>query len=573
MKGVFNSYFICPKDRLNYYLNQISKIKESRKKLFSQNNKKVTLKTEQKKSNYNEKFETNPPPFDKTKLKSLNINNINNNLNSFNHKSDSGFQRKLRFQKNKYINYNLSKNFNSEKQLYIKDTKILKQFKKYKDLYKQNEDNFDVVKNAFIDDYRKNIRDLNNYLTVNDNRRESDSIEKNNKNIILNDYQHKVKYSSRNKKFINKHIQLYSTNKENTYFSRKSNNNKINDTTSSNRTSKSFKGFFKANSLNKIEKKIINDCYPDNLNILKPRKLAYYNFLSTAGKIKDRPKINQDNYIIINDILGCEEVKIFGVFDGHGEYGHLLTQEIRDMFQEFFLNINLKHCYNEIKGINIYKYFSNNNYGKIYEIFQKIDETIHQKYSGGDRCFRCGTTTNILILFSKKKSINKIISINLGDTKSILINNKKQIKQLNICHVPIVPEERIRIEKNGGEVGRAEWLNGGPLRIWYKGKKDSGLSITRSFGDFEIEKLGVNSIPDIKEYDIDEEGIKIIIIATEGLWTFLKNEKIMDIVLPYYNNKDIKGAIKKLTEISTNLWEIKNPYEISDITIIALFFK
>ena len=99
------------------------------------------------------------------------------------------------------------------------------------------------------------------------------------------------------------------------------------------------------------------------------------------------------------------------------------------------------------------------------------------------------------------------------------------------------------------------------------------MSITRSFGDFENEELGVISIPDIKEYDIEEEKIKIIILATSGLWTFLKNEKIMDIVIPYYKNNDIKGATKKLTEIAINLWKIKNPYEISDITIIILFFK
>ena len=183
------------------------------------------------------------------------------------------------------------------------------------------------------------------------------------------------------------------------------------------------------------------------------------------------------------------------------------------------------------------------------------------------------TTTNILILFNKKNAINKIISINLGDTKSISINDDNQIKNLNISHTPNITEERMRIEKNGGEVGRVEWTNGGPLRIWYKGKKGPGLSITRSFGDFDAEKLGVISVPDINEYNIDEEKINIVIIATEGLWTFLKNEKIMDIVLPYYENNDAIGATKKLTEISTKLWEIKNPCEINDITIIILFFK
>ena len=163
--------------------------------------------------------------------------------------------------------------------------------------------------------------------------------------------------------------------------------------------------------------------------------------------------------------------------------------------------------------------------------------------------------------------------VNLGDTKSILINDNNIIKQLNVCHTPNITEERIRIENNGGEVGRLEWTNGGPLRIWFKGKKNYALSITRSLGDFDAENLGVISKPDISLYDIDEEKIKIIVIATEGLWAFLKNEKVMDIVLSYYVNNDVKGATKKLTEIATKLWEFRNPNEINDITIIVLFFK
>ena len=55
------------------------------------------------------------------------------------------------------------------------------------------------------------------------------------------------------------------------------------------------------------------------------------------------------------------------------------------------------------------------------------------------------TTTNILILFNKKNAINKIISINLGDTKSISINDDNQIKNLNISQTPNITEERMRI--------------------------------------------------------------------------------------------------------------------------------
>ena len=118
-----------------------------------------------------------------------------------------------------------------------------------------------------------------------------------------------------------------------------------------------------------------------------------------------------------------------------------------------------------------------------------------------------------------------------------------------------------------------DWLNVGPLRVWFKNKKYPGLSITRSFGDFESDELGVISIPDVKEYDIDEEKIKIIVFGTDGVWKFLTNDKIMNIVLPYYAQNDVNGATKKISETAIKLWNIKNPKGIADVTVFVLFFK
>ena len=564
MKGIIKNYYICPKERLNFFYNQISEIKQQRKK--SRINNLISIKNEQKNFNYNDIYES-LPTYNKTSIK---IPNMNNRNHTFNHNNIKSFSKSIRVPKQRLNNNkkNQLKPFNSDKQLYVKDTRILIQYKKYKDIFKQNEENYDIVKNTFIDDYKKNLKALNNYLTINDKGiNNTFDFNNNNKNqeTVINNYIQKPKILKKIKR-INNPIQLSSSIKENDFYfnyNKKRLNNK----------SKTFKEIIKTNSRLENEKEIFNNYNLYNINNIKRRKLVDYDCLSIGGQKKGVSKTNQDSFLIFDSILDCKDVKIFGVFDGHGEHGDLLTQEIRDLFKDFFSNIKYYDNLININANSIYNYLSKNNFEKIYDIFKKINEIIHQKYISNNYCIKCGTTTNILILFSKKNIINKIISMNLGNTKSILINENNQIKQLNICHTPNNTNEKIRIEKNGGEIGRAEWINEGPLRIWYKGKKDSGLSITRSFGDFEAEQLGVINIPDIVDYNIDEEKIKIIIIATEGLWTFLKNEKIMDIILPYYKSHDIKSATKKLTEIAKNIWKIKNPCEISDITIIILFFK
>ena len=168
------------------------------------------------------------------------------------------------------------------------------------------------------------------------------------------------------------------------------------------------------------------------------------------------------------------------------------------------------------------------------------------------------------------QNCNKIISSNLGDSKIILISKQNKIKELNDIHTLYNLEEKNRIIQYGAEINS---LNVGPLRLWFKNKKYPGLSITRSFGDFESDSLGVISIPDIKEYDLDKENIKILIFGTDGVWKFLSNEKIKDIILPYYEQNNIEGGTQKIKEIAYNLWYMKNPKGIADITVFVLFFK
>ena len=111
------------------------------------------------------------------------------------------------------------------------------------------------------------------------------------------------------------------------------------------------------------------------------------------------------------------------------------------------------------------------------------------------------------------------------------------------------------------------------MRIFYKNKRYPGLSMTRAFGDFNAEALGFNTFPDIKEYDIYEQKPKIIISATDGIWQFLSNEQVKNIILPYYEEDNITGGIQKLVTSARRMWETMNPKFIDDITIILLFFK
>ena len=488
-------------------------------------------------------------------------------------------QIKLNFNKKKFdINY-LEKNniiFNKNRNYFSKESINILKYLNYKNLISKNElnkvnkDKYSNIKikklnnsndNKFDIQVRNNQEGLNNYLTVynfKSYKLESKMIPKNKTKVnclIKRNFFSLPKMIDKLQKTKESNINI------NTLYEKEKNNK--------------MKTFFQTRSTNELfipktifnKTKIINK-YTSKIKKIKNNKKISIEVLSIPGITLNKEKINQDTYMILpnnilseNNLSESPNLNIFGIFDGHGEFGDIVSNEIKNNFLEYFNKLN----YNSNEN---YDKLCNNNYKEIYSLFNQIDKKLHKKYNSKNTCYNSGTTANIILLFK-----NKIISINIGDSKSILIaGNNNEIIQLNKCHNPEREDEKKRIEKNGGEVGRVNWADYGPQRVWYKGKIYPGLSISRSFGDFISEPLGVFSVPEIKEFDIDYKKNKIMVIGTDGIWEFLSNEKVRDIVIPYYEENTIHGGINKLIDVASKMWNIKNPKYIDDLSVILIFF-
>lgn len=99
--------------------------------------------------------------------------------------------------------------------------------------------------------------------------------------------------------------------------------------------------------------------------------------------------------------------------------------------------------------------------------------------------------------------------------------------------------------------------------------------MSRSIGDFVCESVGVISTPgkydvintllEIIEAEIDP-GSKYIVIASDGVWEFLSNIRIMEIVNPFFLANDVQGACDKVVEESLKCWQI-----VLNIILIYLY--
>ena len=287
-------------------------------------------------------------------------------------------------------------------------------------------------------------------------------------------------------------------------------------------------------------------------------------------------KLNQDSYIIQRDINYIKNFNIFGVFDGHGFDGHIISDFLKE---NLIKKIEENPRLNPLTNLNdIYTQFIRENYKLIREIFKEIDIEILNKEKEIDVNLS-GSTCTIIIQIG-----DNIICANVGDSKAILVyedNNEKKhennsqykiVKLSKNCD-PYINNERTRILMNGGKIIQLKNdLNQGvgPLRIYIKGKDIPGLTITRSFGDKLGKSIGVISNPFISEYTLNK-SVKYIVIASSGVWQYIDEQDLINIGINHYLINDPDIFCKEIYNKSSELWKQNSGY-IDDITLIVIFF-
>ena len=289
------------------------------------------------------------------------------------------------------------------------------------------------------------------------------------------------------------------------------------------------------------------------------KNLAYQ---SQAGKGEDGfTKINQDSYLVIPNEYKLNDFNIFAVMDGHGLNGHLVSQFCTKYFTSYFAKHKKLNQLTDEESV--YNALKKNNYEVIKKAFHKAEKEISK--SDIDANFS-GTTCVMTFQLG-----TKLITANVGDSRGIIVKGDK-VMPLSIDQKPNNENEMKRILKNGGEVSQYEedGIKSGPFRVWKKGEMYPGIAMSRSIGDLLASTLGVIPEPEFIEMEVDKDT-KFIILASDGVWEFLDNQKVKELVMPFYKKNDPEGACRLLINESTKWWN-EEDIVVDDITVICLFF-
>ena len=301
------------------------------------------------------------------------------------------------------------------------------------------------------------------------------------------------------------------------------------------------------------------------VNALKEGRVKNVGSYSQAGKSEDGfTKINQDSFLVLQSEYNLKDFNIFCVMDGHGINGHLVSRYLMKYINLFFKNNKKMNASNQNED-SIYQRLKKSDYHILRRLFRHAERDLHKK-SKIDANFS-GTTCVMVAQIG-----DRFICANIGDSRAIMIKTGNEIVPLSIDQKPDDPEESKRIVQNGGEISQYEedGEKSGPYRIWKKGEVYPGIAMSRSVGDFIATSLGV--VPEAKfiEEKIDQD-CKFIVVASDGIWEFLDNKRVGEIVMPYYKNDDPDGACKALIKEATEWWN-KEDIVVDDITVVVVFF-
>lgn len=274
-------------------------------------------------------------------------------------------------------------------------------------------------------------------------------------------------------------------------------------------------------------------------------------YKTRVGSCFGRPKKNnQDTFIIYPFLQGVKGQYLFAVCDGHGVYGHDVSQAIKD---------NLGKCIEEYQEISIDSFEKG---------IRKCDKLIRKSRINLE--FSGSTLISILI------QGNKLMTGNIGDSRAVL-GNKAEIWraiELSRDHKPELPDERDRIIQNNGRVDTYYDEDGtslGPNRVWLSNSEIPGLAMSRSIGDLLAHSCGVSSDPEITTRKLESTD-KFIILASDGIWEFISSQEAVDIVKEYWEIGKIEMSCDRLVKEAVSRWQ-RTEESIDDITVIVIFLN
>jgi len=329
------------------------------------------------------------------------------------------------------------------------------------------------------------------------------------------------------------------------------------------------------------------------------RKITYA-VLTQKGFYPDNMlKPNQDAYSVKHNIGGEDDASFFSVFDGHGDEGHQCATYVKSNLVKKVDQISRRERVQAAKSDAKEKGVKFVFNPKIWPALtrQQAENMCKTSYEATNKDMRAdkkipdtlsGTTAISALLYGNTMTIACT-----GDSRAVLgtleaapeEDSGEKIVASSLSHdqTPYRKDELDRVRKAGARVKTIDQLNndepeqkcwdekeinydGDIPRIWKKNDPFPGTAFTRSLGDSIAEELGVIASPELLTQELTSKD-KILVLATDGIFEFLTNQKILDVCADFPDPLD---ACKKILAESYEEW-LEYETRVDDMTIVVIY--
>lgn len=274
------------------------------------------------------------------------------------------------------------------------------------------------------------------------------------------------------------------------------------------------------------------------------------------GKKPDQP--NQDSWAVLRvDNM----VSIYGVYDGHGQKGHDISNYVKENMPKLILKDE------RFKTMN-YEPVLRDAFMRTQGLIDTLDKhgTLNAALSG--------TTATVAV---HDHSANRLVVANVADSTCVLgrykgtgASRRLEAVRLSVDHKPNLAEERARIEAAGG---RVVWDNYANYRVYCSSGKYPGLNMSRCLGDLLAHRdAGCSAVPDVISYELCAED-HVLLLCSDGVWEFITPEEAVRMV----SDCDPSNATTAADALAKKAWDRwiieENDTIVDDITVILVYLQ
>lgn len=251
---------------------------------------------------------------------------------------------------------------------------------------------------------------------------------------------------------------------------------------------------------------------------------------------------------------------MYGVFDGHGQQGHAVSNFAKENFPKIIIKDRRLRTA-ETKPM-------------LHDVFKKMQSLVRT----ADRMKKIsaqlsGTTCSLAIHNHIDDTLTIAHVANSTVVLGSFIDEQKSrlaATQLTRNHRPEMPDERARIEKNGGRIvfdGHASH------RVYANRGRYPGITMSRSIGDLlGHQDAGITCEPEVTTVQLKPLD-HMLLLCSDGVWDVITPEEAVNIMSEFNATTGMQAADK----LAQEAWDRWNREEggayVDDITVIVVFLK